>query len=112
MAGKRRKASPAFTQSNLSLLGDLEGIVDLDSEIPDRALQLCVSKKEVNGSQILRPSINEGRLGPPNRVRSVRRGIKADLLHPTIYDAGILPSAEMRRRVQPTWEQVVSLDVV
>ena len=50
--------------SDVDLLGYGERIIDLDSEVTDRALDLRVAKQELNCSKISCFLINQGCLGP------------------------------------------------
>jgi hypothetical protein len=65
----QRPSSPAVATStaelHLSLLSDLQRIVNLDAEIPDGAFQLCVSEQQLNGPEILGPPVDKRRLGAP-----------------------------------------------
>jgi hypothetical protein len=38
--------------SDVDLFGDRERIVDLDAEVPDRALHLGVAKEQLNGAEV------------------------------------------------------------
>jgi len=51
-------------ESDFDLFSNREGIVDIDSQVADRALDLGVAKQELNGSKITRPPIDQSRLGP------------------------------------------------
>jgi len=44
---------------HLGLLGDLQRIVDLDTEIPNCAFELGVPEQKLNGSQISGSSIDQ-----------------------------------------------------
>jgi hypothetical protein len=46
------------------LLGDLERVIDLDAEVPHRALQFAVAKKKLHRPKILGSSVDQRRLGP------------------------------------------------
>jgi hypothetical protein len=48
--------------SNVDLLGDFDGVIDLDAEIADGALDLGVSEQELHRSQISRPPVDQHRL--------------------------------------------------
>lgn len=61
--------------SNLVLLGDLKRIVNFDAEVANGALQLGVIEHELYCSQVLRPSVDEGGLGSPDRMSPVRCGV-------------------------------------
>jgi hypothetical protein len=42
----------------------VEGIINLDAEVPDRTFDLGVAEQELHGAQIAGASVNDGRLGP------------------------------------------------
>ena len=44
---------------DLGLLGHLQRVIDLDSEVTHRALQLGVAQKELHRPEVLRPAIDE-----------------------------------------------------
>ena len=69
-------ALPRF--SDIDLLGYGERVIDLDSEIADRALDLRVAQQELNRAQISRFLIDQRRLGPAERMRAVEAWIKTD----------------------------------
>ncbi len=50
--------------SEVDLLGKHEGIVHLDPEVPDGALQLGMTEQELTGPHIARALVQEGYLGP------------------------------------------------
>jgi len=41
------------------------GVIHLDAEISDRALDLGVAEQELDGSQVTGAPVDQGRLGPP-----------------------------------------------
>ena len=49
---------PAYPMLDFSLLRDLQGVIYLDPEIPDSALQLRVPEQKLNSPQILRPFVD------------------------------------------------------
>ncbi len=66
----------------------------VDAEVPDRALNLRVPKQDLNGSQVSRLLVDDGRLGPPERGRPVILPTQAHAGHPLAYKPGILPGAD------------------
>ena len=65
MAGKR----PFWIASGLACLdlgslGHFQGIFNLDTEIPDSALDFGVPKEQLDGSQVTGSPIDQSRLGP------------------------------------------------
>ena len=55
-------ALPRF--SDIDLFGYGERVINLDSEIADRALDLCVTQQELNGSKISSFLIDQRCLSP------------------------------------------------
>ena len=47
---------------HLGLLRDLLRVVDLNSEVPDRALKFAVAEEELNGPEIPGPPVDQRRL--------------------------------------------------
>ena len=45
-----RRSGRSSPGSNFCLLGDLEGVIDLDTEIPDSRLQLGVAQQQLHGA--------------------------------------------------------------
>jgi len=50
--------------SDVDLFRYGEGIIDLDSEVPDSTFDLGVTEQELHGPQITSTSVNQGCLGP------------------------------------------------
>ena len=48
---------PAFPILDLGLLGDLQGVIDLDTKVSDGALQFCLTEQELDGPQVLCPFV-------------------------------------------------------
>ena len=61
-----RPSSPAVATSpaelHLSLLGDLQRVVDLDSEVSDGALQFAMAEEKLDGPEIPGPPVDQRRL--------------------------------------------------
>jgi hypothetical protein len=55
-------ALPQF--SDVDLLGNGKGVVNLDPEIPNRAFNLRVPQQKLNRSKISRLFVDQGCLGP------------------------------------------------
>ena len=53
---------PGSSDVNLFRYG--EGIIDLDTEVPDSAFDLGVTEQELHGSQITSTAVDQGCLGP------------------------------------------------
>ena len=50
--------------SDFNLFRNGEGIIDLDTEVPDSAFDLGVTEQELHGAQIAGTSVDQGCLGP------------------------------------------------
>lgn len=76
--------------SDLHLLGYLQSVVHLDTEVPDRALKPSMTKKKLDRPDVLRPAIDKGGFGPTERMRSVASRIQPDASYPGFDDPGVL----------------------
>jgi hypothetical protein len=70
-------------------------------------VQLAVPQQQLDDSQILGAAVDQRRLGPPHRVRTVRGWIKPDGLHPPTNDSCILASGQVRGLAQAAGEEVI-----
>ena len=46
--------------SDINLFHYCQGVIDLDAEIPDRAIDLGMTEQELNCSQVACPSVDQG----------------------------------------------------
>jgi hypothetical protein len=79
----------------LDLLRQAQRIIDLDPKITDRALDLRVSKKQLDRSQIAGLAVDLRRLGAAQRMRAVGRALHPGTLDPAVHYARVLASREM-----------------
>src|ERR1700687_2267177 len=66
LAGLRPSGPAVATSStrlHLSLLRDLQRVVDLDSEVSDGALQFAMAKEKLDGPEIPGPPVDQCRFG-------------------------------------------------
>jgi hypothetical protein len=56
--------------SDVNLLGNGKGIVCLDTQIPNGALDLPMTEKQLHRSQITRAAVDQRRFGSAKRVRA------------------------------------------
>jgi len=70
---------------DFSLFRDFQGVIHLDAKVPDRRFQLGMPKEELNRPQVLGTTVDQGGLGPPQRVRAVFSGVKADRCDPLAH---------------------------
>ena len=74
----------------LDLLGNAERVVNLDAEIADGAFELCVSKQQLNRSQVPRLLVDLGRFRPSHRVSAVGGAVQSGARDPGVDDPSIL----------------------
>ena len=73
----------------------LQGIIDLDSEVPHRAFQLLVPEKQLNGPEVLSAPVDQRCLCAAQGVSAVIFRIKANEGNPAIDDPGVLASGDV-----------------
>jgi hypothetical protein len=99
---RRIAASRVPPPPDLRLLCDLKGVINLSAELPHRGLELRVPEQQLHGAQVLRAPIDQRRLGPAHRVRSVFSAVQPQFIEPVPEDPGVLPNNSRRRRVNPS----------
>jgi hypothetical protein len=74
LAGQR-PSNPAvatlLANLQLRLLGDLQSIVDLDTEVPDGTFELRVPEQQLDGTQALCPPVDQRRFRAAQGMRTV-----------------------------------------
>lgn len=70
------------TWSNLCLLRHLQSVIDLDTQIPNSALQLRMAEQQLHCSQVLRSAIDQRCFGSTKRMGTVERGVETDCGYP------------------------------
>jgi hypothetical protein len=53
------------SNSDVDLLGNFEGVIDFDAEVPDSAFNLGVSKQQLHRSQVASALVDHAGLGSP-----------------------------------------------
>jgi hypothetical protein len=100
---------PLLFSLQLDLLGNAERVIDLDTEIADRAFELCMSKQKLNRSEVTCLLIDLRCLRPPHRMRAVGGAIEPGALDPVMDDPRILSRRQVRLRPKAAREDVVSI---
>ncbi|MEY9523994.1 hypothetical protein ABIF70_005135 [Bradyrhizobium japonicum] len=77
--GAAQNSSALPPKSDVDLFCYRERVVDFDPEISNGALDLCVPQKELYGSQIAGPSIDQGRLGPTKGMRPEKVRVQSNV---------------------------------
>ena len=89
------RTGEAAGRSELDLLRQAQRIVDLDPEIADHALNLRVSEKQLDCSQIAGLAVDLRRLSSTQRMRAVGPPVHSGAFDPAIHDACVLASRQM-----------------
>jgi hypothetical protein len=76
------------------LLGYRQSIINLDTKIANRALDLGMAKEQLDGPQIAGAAIDHGGLGPPQGMRAEQARIETDAAYPVANKPRILPGRE------------------
>jgi hypothetical protein len=95
--------------SDLELLGNGKRIVDIDPEIPDRALDLGVTEQELDGSEIAGSPVDHRRLRATHRMRAIGQRIEPNRPSPGSQQSCILARAHRPRPIDPAREQRLAL---
>ena len=70
-------------------------------------VQLGVPEQKLHRAQVPGAAVDQGSLGPVHRMGAVVRRVQADLLHPGVDDARVLPRPEVWRSMNPAREEEV-----
>lgn len=102
-----KQKRPLMTVLDLGLLGDFEGVINFDTQVSDRGLQLGEAEQRLHGSEVLGAPIDQSCLVPSHRVRPVFGALKTQLIHPVTKNPDVLPSTQVGRFVEPAGEEGV-----
>lgn len=92
---RARFARPRALSSEVNLFRESEGVVRLDAETTDCALQLAMSEHELAGAKVSRFLVDERDLGPSQAVGALCPRLKVDHGHPAVDQARIPPGADV-----------------
>jgi hypothetical protein len=102
-SGKARRLCPGT--SDVDLLRDLNGVVDLDTEVADGALDFGMSEQQLDRPQVAGSPIDQRGLSPAQRVGSELEGIEADAGYPLTNQAGVLSGSQAAIASTPAGEE-------
>lgn len=77
--------------SDVDLLRDLYGVIDLDTEVPNRAFDLRVSEQELDRPKIAGSTVDQHGFRSPQRMCAELRRIETDACDPLLHQSSILP---------------------
>ena len=101
----RSRSSAAWLQ--LRAFSQREGILDVDTEVADRALDLRVAQQDLHGAQVSRLLVDDGSLRSAERMRAVILAAQSDPRDPLVNKTGILPGADVVGVIDPARKGVV-----
>ena len=104
--GRARQLCPG--SSDVDFLRDLYGVIDLDAEVANRALDLRVSEQKLYGPEIPGAPVDQRGLGSAQRVRAELQGIETNACDPLADEASILPRRKPAVGSTPAAEQKLS----
>ena len=85
----------------LRAFSESERILDVDTEVPNAALDFRVAEQDLHGTRIARLLVDDGGLGSSQRMRPIVLRPQSDPGHPLINKSSILPSADMIGVIDP-----------
>ncbi len=91
----RGGTGPPLPLSQIGLLGQDQGVVDLDAEVADGALQLGVAEQELTGAQVAGALVDQRHLGAAQAVGAVGGGIEAGEGDPVVDQPAVLPRRDV-----------------
>jgi len=80
--------------SHVDLLGYRQSIINLDTKIANRALDLGMAKEQLDCPQIAGAAIDHGGFGPAQGMRAEQARIETDAVYPIANETRILPGRE------------------
>jgi hypothetical protein len=90
--------------SDIGLLRDFDGVVDLDAEVAHRAFDLRVTEQELHGSKVTRPPVDQHGFGTSQRMRAELRRMETDAGDPFQHEPSVLTRGESAIRIAPAGE--------
>ena len=87
----------SISGSKVNLLRNGQSVVDLDTQISNRAFQFCVAEQELDGPEIAGLLVDQSRLCAPQGVGAIGRRVQVNGLHPSLNEPGVLPGGQARR---------------
>ena len=89
---------------NLSTLGEGECVFYVDAEIANSAFDLGMAEQDLDSTQIAGLFVDDGCLGPAQRVRSVVLFTQTDAGDPLVDQSSVLSRADVISVVDATWK--------
>ena len=92
---------------NFSLFRQLQGVIDLDSQIANCAFKFGVTQKQLHGPEVFGSFINERCLGAAHRVSAKGCRVEPNAGHPGFYNPRILSGGYVRAGMNPAGKQKI-----
>src|SRR5262245_57741569 len=97
-----------LTTSDVDFLGDLESVIDLNTEITHRALDLGMAEQKLYRAQVASAAIDQRRLCSTHGMSGKLARVETDAADPLGDQPRILARRQRPIEVPATWEQVVA----
>ena len=91
--------------SDINLFRYCQGVIDLDTKIPDCAFNLGMPEQELDSPQVTRPPIDQGSFCAAQRMRPKQPRVESDAADPLGDEAGILAGCHAAVRPAMAGEQ-------
>lgn len=85
--------------------GQTERVLDVDAQVPDRAVELGVTEQDLHRAQVAGLPIDERHLGAPERIRAIGRRLEADLYQPPLQELRVLARGAAAPLIAPARKQ-------
>src|ERR1043166_6737233 len=107
LEGRRTPLCGSAAKSDLRSLRQFEGVFHVNAEVADGALDLGMPEQDLNGAQVARRLVDDGRFRTSKRVGAVLLGLKTDAGDPFPHEPCVLPRAHVTHVVVPAWKDEV-----
>lgn len=84
-----------MSPSDFRLLGDFEGVINLDAQVFHGRLKLGVTEQQLHSTQVLGAPIDQCRLGPSHGMRPIFGRVQSQILYPVAKNTGVLPGPQV-----------------
>jgi len=101
--GRRR---PGAGGLDFRLFSHFKRVVDLDSQVTDRRLDLGVPEQQLDRTQVLSAFVDQRGLRSSHRVRAIASRIQPKIRDPTAHDPGVLAGSDVIVAVSAARKQI------
>jgi hypothetical protein len=92
-----------WVRSDLSAFGHLQSVLNVNARVADRAVDLGMAEKDLNGAEVASRFVGDGCVRAPKRVRPVILSGKADAGYLIVHEADRKMHLKGRLAPNPRW---------